>query len=411
MPEETQGNEFEESRLENSRPIATGATLVIMKPDRMESFGDFIASTARSVDSMSNVLKMDFASDVPDTEADAMTIDELGVAVIQHPDSAAASAIVNALRESDAVEEAVPEFYVFAEDDAIQTVSPMYVDTATHTWGLQAVGADGTAFTGNGAVIAVLDTGIDVHYPELMRRVRAHKSFVPNESVDDLNGHGTHCAGTIAGPMNPAGAPRYGVAPDATLIIGKVLSNRGSGRERDILAGIVWAVRQGAHVVSMSLGRATRPGQGHHVPYERAAQYALSNNSLIIAAAGNDSARRYGYVAPVGAPADSPSAMAIAAVDQALIEADFSCGGINPGGGQIDVAAPGTDVLSSWPLPRRHRSISGTSMACPHVAGIAALYIEAQGVYGAQLRQALTSGTRNIGRPARDVGNGLVQVP
>ena len=298
----------------------------------------------------------------------------------------------------------MPEFYVFADS------GPVFADTAAETWGRQATGTDGSQYSGQGVRVAVLDTGIDIGHPDVARKVVASRSFVAGQAVNDLHGHGTHCAGTVAASRTLQSTPEYGVAPDVELIVGKVLSNGGSGRQRDILRGMVWATQQGAQVISMSLGRSNVPGAAHDPAYERAAAFALSKDSLVVAAAGNESARRFGHIAPVGSPADSPSAVAVAAVDQALDVAEFSNGDINGGGGVIDVAGPGVDVFSSWPLPRRYRSISGTSMACPHVAGVAALWVQSQGLAASALRSHLCMTASGLGA-SRDFGNGLVQAP
>jgi subtilisin len=127
---------------------------------------------------------------------------------------------------------------------------------------------------------------------------------------------------------------------------------------------------------------------------------------------GNES-QRPGFIAPVGRPANCPSIMAVAAVDNRLGVAPFSCGGINPEGGGVDIAGPGVNVYSSWPMPTRYRSISGTSMATPHVSGIAALWLEARGsnTTAQGVWQLLVSNARRLPLPARDVGTGLVQAP
>jgi len=104
--------------------------------------------------------------------------------------------------------------------------------------------------------------------------------------------------------------------------------------------------------------------------------------------------------------------MAVAALDSNLAVAFFSNRGINPNGGQIDIAAPGVNVFSSWPMPTRYRRLQGTSMATPHVAGIAALYAEADpNARGAALWQALVGGAQRMPIAAVDVGAGLVQAP
>jgi len=115
----------------------------------------------------------------------------------------------------------------------------------------------------------------------------------------------------------------------------------------------------------------------------------------------------------VDRPANCPSILAVAAVDSRLGIAPFSCGGINPDGGGVDLAGPGVNVYSSWPMPTRYRTISGTSMATPHVSGIAALWLEARGLdtTAEALWQLLVANAQRLPLPARDVGTGLVQAP
>jgi hypothetical protein len=122
---------------------------------------------------------------------------------------------------------------------------------------------------------------------------------------------------------------------------GKVLSNAGSGQDPWILAGINWAIQNRAVVISMSLGAPVAPGQAFKQAYEQAAQAPLNAGALIVAAAGNEAPR------PVGSPANCPSIMAVAAIDSNLQRAPFSCIGINPGGGEVDIAGPGVAVFSS----------------------------------------------------------------
>jgi subtilisin len=168
----------------------------------------------------------------------------------------------------------------------------------------------------------------------------------------------------------------------------------------------------GCRIVSMSLGAAVQPGQPFSQIFEQVARRALARNTLIVAAAGNDSDRRNGVIRPVSHPANCPSILAVAAVDVNLAVAPFSNRGINPMGGQVDIAGPGVNVYSTWPMPTRYRRLSGTSMATPHVAGIAALFVEASprataGDIWRQLGQA----AHRLPLPSADVGAGLVQAP
>lgn len=279
------------------------------------------------------------------------------------------------------------------------------------TWGLQATKASASQFSGRGVRVAVLDTGLDLQHPDFQGRSTSSRSFVLGEGAQDGHGHGTHCIGTACGPRQPGQSPRYGIAFDSEIFAGKVLSNRGSGSDGGILAGINWAITNGCHVISMSLGAATRPGQGFSPIFEAVARRALAAGTLIIAAAGNES-NRPEIIAPVGHPANCPSIMAVAALDAQGRVAFFSCGSVNHPGGGVDIAGPGVSVRSSWPRPILYRTINGTSMATPHVAGIAALHAEANpGVRGRALGQVLFESARRLPLVSTDVGAGLVQAP
>ncbi len=293
---------------------------------------------------------------------------------------------------------------ITAEADA--TVSA--VDESVFTWGLQAVGANLSTATGKGVRVAVLDTGFTVAHPDFAGRTVTTSSFINGETVDDAHGHGTHCIGTACGPRKPASGPGYGVAHEAEIYAGKVLSNAGSGSDGGILAGIEWAIANGCAIVSMSLGATIRPGTPHSAIFEQAASRALAKGTLIVAASGNDS-RRPGTVSPVGHPANCPSIMAVGAVDVQRGIAFFSCGTVDTVGA-VDVVAPGVDVHSSWKAGGTKR-LQGTSMATPHVAGVAALMAEKYGSRGFELWARLAQTARRLPLPSTDVGAGLVQAP
>lgn len=279
------------------------------------------------------------------------------------------------------------------------------------TWGLQASGVTDSPYTGAGVRLAILDTGFHLAHPDFAGRAIQNRSFIQGENVEDGHGHGTHVAGTACGPLVAGQGPRYGVAPDAELFVGKVLSNAGSGTDGSILAGIEWAVRNNCDIISMSLGAPVLPGQPYSRIYEMIAQRAMSQGSVIIAAAGNDS-RRPNEVAPVGHPANVPSIISVAALDNQLQVASFSSAGLNRSGGQVDVSGPGVAVRSSWIAPQLYRSINGTSMATPHVAGIAALLAEANpGQRGVGLALLILQSTQRLPLSNQDVGVGLAQAP
>ena len=277
------------------------------------------------------------------------------------------------------------------------------------TWGLQATRVPQSRYSGRGIKVALLDTGLDSSNPDFRGRRITAQSFVPGLPPQDGHGHGTHVAGTACGPRIPRRLPRYGIAFESDIFIGKVLDNNGRGMDRYILAGIEWAVTNRCSVVSMSLGAPIDPGQSFSAIYENLARRALAANTLIIAAAGNDSNRPQ-VIKPVGHPANCPSIMAVGALDMNFGVAYFSNGGLNPRGGQVDIAAPGVNVYSSYKAPQLYARLSGTSMATPHVSGIAALLAQAHpGVSASALWKLLIQTARRLNLPARDAGAGIVQ--
>ena len=345
--------------------------------------------------------------------ADAVLYDRLGVAVVNaDPRDAArlrrlrAAAAENASRIL-AIE---PErrVAVYAARKPKVPAAP----EADATWGLQATGVVSSKRTGKGVKVAVLDTGFDLKHPDFPSRSVTAKSFVKGAKAQDGHGHGTHCIGTACGPREPFQPPRYGVACEAAILAGKVLDDQGSGADGDILAGINWAIAQGARVVSMSLGAEVDLNDPFSDVFEAVGQRALASGTLIVAAAGNESDRRAGWLAPVGHPANCPSILAVGALDAKMQPGNFSNRGLNPKGGQVDLVAPGVDVLSAFPMPARTRRLSGTSMATPHVAGLAALWSEAHPKATAtELWTLLTQHARRLPLLSTDVGAGLVQAP
>jgi subtilisin family serine protease len=295
-------------------------------------------------------------------------------------------------------------------------VVPTAFDESSFTWGLQVTKAATSRFSGRGMRVAVLDTGLDLGHPDFTGRNIGSRSFIPNQTVQDGNGHGTHCIGTACGPRSPfrtpGRPPSYGCASNCDIFAGKVLSNQGSGATAGIIAGMQWAIANRCQVISMSLGRTIRLDEKRFNPaYEQVAQVGLQRGTLIIAAAGNDSARP-ARIHPVGEPANSPSILAVGALDESLLPASFSCGGLFLPHGAVNIAGPGVNIHSSFPRPILYRRLNGTSMATPHVAGIAALWAETNGLFrGVALGRQLLHSARRLPLPPRDVGAGLVQAP
>lgn len=250
---------------------------------------------------------------------------------------------------------------------------------------------------GNGVRVAVLDTGAPSHVDI---KVHGYANFTDDTTAADSNGHGTHVAGIIAATAGNGIGVR-GIAPEARLYCGKVLGRDGAGSIDSISRGIRWAVDcVHADVVNMSLGCLA----GQPVPrmLEEACEYARSKGVVIVAAAGNDAGA-------VNYPACFSTTIAVAAVDKNAESAKFSCRGPS-----VDFSAGGVDVFSTW-LGNAYARLSGTSMACPVITGVAALVIADEvAKTGAkpsvdEVYERLRAISVDIGAPGRDdmTGHGM----
>ena len=285
------------------------------------------------------------------------------------------------------------------------------------TWGIADTKTNLSKYSGKGIDICILDTGFHKAHPDFEGRNITGRSFVIGEAWDkDGSGHGTHCTGTAAGFHSKETGLRYGVAHGANIVIAKVLNRHGSGTTSGIIDAIDHCIEKKYRIISMSLGASVGIGEPPSVIFERIGQHALANNCLIIAAAGNES-KRPNIPRPVNAPANAQSIMAVAAVDRHLKVAKFSNGGMNPSdGGRIDLAAPGVDIHSAYSPnaadnPGLYASLNGTSMATPHVAGIAALYCEAYpNASATEIWLKMEKQSKQLNNQlVRDVGQGLIQ--
>lgn len=284
-------------------------------------------------------------------------------------------------------------------------------------WNLDRVRTDEAWRTtrGEGAVVAVVDTGVALDHPDLFDRIvkRDDGSVVGINLVDgdldpsDQHGHGTLVAGVIAAAADN-GWGIAGVAPEARILPVRVLDATGSGRSEDVGRGIRWAVDNGADIVNVSLeavaptdGRSRVPG----VPTD-AVRYADERGVLVIAAAGNQPGAASAY------PADSPIIL-VGAVDRDDRSTSFSTVDRRDG-----FVAPGVEILSTW--CRRTRSgcdvasapygmAEGTSFAAPHVSGVAALLVSA-GYDAAEIRERLAAGAVDLGEPGPDREHGIGRV-
>ncbi len=339
-----------------------------------------------------------------------------------------------------------PQTQAIAQSMPLKLIEPMQADdqaatvsTANNTWGVEAVNAHLSSADGNNVKVAVLDTGIELSHPAFAGVNIERKNFT-TETDDDINGHGTHCAGTIFG--QDVNGTRIGVARNISkAFIAKVLG-QGQGDSSNLASAIQWAAQNGANVISMSLGidfpgfvRFLVEQNGWEINpatsvaleayreninlFSALSQFldagdAFSNGSVVVAASGNES-NRPSFEIAVAPPAAGNGIISVGALqqdDSGLSTASFS-------NTQCNVSAPGVAVLSAG-LGGGLVSLNGTSMATPHVAGVAALWaqkeldqtgqISRQNVMAKVLAMATLQGLVS-GAQLDDVGNGIVQAP
>ena len=244
---------------------------------------------------------------------------------------------------------------------------------------------------GEGVKIAVVDTGIESNHPDLKGRVIGGYSAV-GSSYEDENGHGTHVAGIVAAIGAPGGV--YGVAPKAELFAVRVLDARGGGSLSDLIDGLDWTKGCGADIVNLSLG-----SPYDHPLLERAINALRQSGALIVAAAGNTGPE----LGTVGFPARYKGVMGVAASDRADKIAEFSSRGQG-----VDITAPGVGIRSTW-IGGAYRTLSGTSMAAPHVAGATALLWKTAPFARSASTAILLTAKRLDCWPRSAQGRGLVQ--
>jgi len=284
----------------------------------------------------------------------------------------------------------------YIEEDAIINIFWVEDNDTETPWGVDRIDAEKAHtlnFTGEGVKVAIIDTGIDYTHPDLAANYAGGYNFIKTlKTPMDDNGHGTHVAGIIAAGDNDTGV--VGVAPDAELYALKALGRTGSGYISDVNEAIDWAIDNNMDVISMSLGSS----------YNSTSQHALCDAAyekgiVIVASAGND------YGGAVSYPAAYDSVIAVSATNYTDGIAYFSSTGP-----EVELAAPGVHVNSTY-LGGTYTTLSGTSMAAPHVSGVVALLLGANSTMSpSEIREILANTSIDLGPEGKDnyFGYGLL---
>lgn len=292
----------------------------------------------------------------------------------------------------------------YVEPDGYMHAIAIDASDAEVPWGVDRVDAEKIhlSSTGAGADVAIIDTGIDNDHPDLIGNLGEGISYTVGgrfstatstqpKDWDDGNGHGTHCAGTAAAVENEAGV--VGVATAPTLHAVKVLTNSGSGSWSDVAAGIEYTAKQGWDVASLSLGG------GYSQTVQDACTYAYQQGVLLVAASGNDGPG----TADDHYPSASPEVIAVGAT-----RSDDGLASFSSTGDTVELGAPGRDIYSTY-KGGGYDTLSGTSMACPHVSGAGAILLAA-GYTNVGARDQLRSTAEDVGLTTQEVGYGLLDV-
>ncbi|WP_042462717.1 S8 family peptidase [Neobacillus dielmonensis] len=286
------------------------------------------------------------------TDIDGVVKEKHDFAIIFRSQSQSPEKLMDYFNGLESVEFTEPH-YIYLPNEINDTYYSGY------QWNLPAISTeDGWNFTrgSKDVKIAVVDTGVDLDHPDLAGKLLpGYNAVDDNDNPEDDNGHGTHVAGIIASNTNN-GEGVAGITWNNPIIPIKVMNSDGSGGSFDVAEGIRWAVDHGANVINLSLGNYQSSSL-----LEDAISYALSKDVVVIAAAGNDNTNQPSY------PAAYQGVLGVAAVDWNGKRAEFS-----NYGDYIDIAAPGVDIPSTY-LQGEYASLSGTSMAAPHVTALAGL--------------------------------------
>jgi subtilisin family serine protease len=323
-------------------------------------------------------------------DIDGKLKEKLDTVYIFQSNSQTADELIQYFNRKEEVEFAEPH-YIYLQNEVNDTFYRNY------QWNLPAIGTENGWSVTRGSEkvkIAVVDTGVDLDHPDLSGRLaEGYNVLERNGHPDDDNGHGTHVAGIIAAVTNNAEGVA-GITWYNPIMPVKVMNKEGYGGSFDVAEGIRWAADHGADVINLSLGN-YQPSQ----VLEEAIRYALEKDAVVVAAAGNDNTIQPNF------PAAYPGVISVAAVDWQGRRAEFS-----NFGDHIDIAAPGIYIPSTYP-DGQYASLSGTSMAAPHVSALAGLIRSVNpGLKNMEVTEIMMETTQKAGMDTPNIyyGNGII---
>lgn len=260
-------------------------------------------------------------------------------------------------------------------------------------WGVKRIGAPSVwnHTMGKSVRVGIIDTGVDPNHPDLKDNVKMAGWVLDCKNIIDDNGHGSHVAGTIAALDNDIGV--VGVAPKVEIYSVKAFTKSGRGNVSDVIEGLNWCVENKVQVINMSFGFKNSKA------LEKAIKEVYKRNIVLVAAAGNSGGNN-----SVMYPAGYPEVIAVAASNT-----DDKVAWFSSGGAQVDVMAPGAGILSTY-KNGRYKTMSGTSMACPHVAAACALILSISNLDAKGVKEVLINTAKDLGHSKTKQGAGLIDV-
>ncbi|HEX7056957.1 MAG TPA: S8 family serine peptidase [Bacilli bacterium] len=326
----------------------------------------------------------------------ATHVKRLGYAYVFESRKKTAREMLEYFRQWD-VEYAEPHFFYMTNDQNDGVFVPNDVLYSEFQWNLPLVDTEQGWRVNRGSkdvIVGIVDTGVDPRHPDLRGHLLPGVNVVDEQKspLDDV-GHGTHVAGIISAVVNN-GEGVAGMTWRNPILPVKVLDQSGSGSTYSVAQGIIWAADHGAKVINMSLGNYASSRFLHD-----AIRYAFAKDVVLIAASGNDNTEKPGY------PAAYPEVLAVSAIDFAQQRAPFS-----NYGDYIDVVAPGVSIASTFPQ-NRYAALSGTSMASPHVAALAALIRSTNPkLSNVEVMDIIRKTAQDLGAPGKDKYYGYGQI-